>query len=104
MQFLLKEEDFKISSNIHVIYFYTTWMIYHKKMMIVFDKIEKKYNQIDYMAIDADYFKGLCKRFLIESVPTIIFFKNGKEVKKIDGLISTNNIVNILDDISNLDF
>jgi thioredoxin 1 len=100
MIYLIKEEDI-IFNKINVLYFYASWMPYHKKMLIMIDKIEKKYNNIKFLAIDVDYYKNLCNRFNVFSVPTTIIFFNGNELKRIVGLVLTSAFKKVFADIYN---
>lgn len=90
MQFLAQEEDLSINSNFTAIYFYTTWMPFHQKMMVMISKIEEKYKNLKFFAIDADAFNTTCKRFNVNSVPTVIVFVDGKEKKRVEGLVMTS--------------
>jgi thiol-disulfide isomerase/thioredoxin len=71
-------------------------------MMIMKDKIEEKYPEVKFIAIDVDYFKNLCLRFGIESIPNIIVFKDGKECKRIAGLVLTSAFKSAFGDICNM--
>ena len=84
---------------IQALYFYASWLPFHKKFLIMIDKIEKKHNNIIFSAIDTDQFKSQCKRFLITSIPTIIILKDGKEIKRIIGLILTSAFKSAFADI-----
>lgn len=42
-------------------------------------------DQLDVFGVDTDQQPGLSQRFGISGVPTLIFFKNGAEVKKLVG-------------------
>jgi thioredoxin 1 len=42
-------------------------------------------DQLDVFSVDTDQQPGLSQRFMISGVPTLIFFKNGSEVKKLVG-------------------
>lgn len=97
MKFLSKEEDL-ILRNVQALYFYASWMPYHKKMLIMIDKIKEKYN-IDFIAIDVDFFKSLCKRFTIESIPTVIILSDGRELQRITGLVLTSAFKSTFADI-----
>lgn len=99
MYFLSQDNDLNFINKIQSLYFYAPWMPYHKKMMIMIDKIEKKYTNIEFTAIDVDFFKNLCKRFEIKSIPTILIFYNGKELKRINGLILTSAFKSVFVDI-----
>lgn len=90
MKFLTEESDLTISSSLQCLYFYAPWIPFHKKMLVMLSKMEERFDSIQYDAIDVDHFKGLCKRFSINSVPTILILKNGKELKRITGLVLTS--------------
>lgn len=100
MLFLTKEEDLDLSSEKNSIYFFGRWMPYHKKMLIMLSKMEEKYDDIKFYAIDVDMFKNMCKRFSIDSVPTILII-NGDKRKRIVGTILTSAIRAAFDDICN---
>ena len=86
MQFILDEKEFFLRDKIQVLYFYAPWMPQHKKIVSMLSKMEDIY-QFEFIAIDVDYFKPFCKRFNITSIPEIIILDNGKELKRISGVI-----------------
>ena len=102
MNFITQESELQINSGIQAIYFYANWLPFHKKMLNMISKIEDKYSNILFMAIDTDHFKNMCKRFNIESIPAIIIFKDGKEIKRINGLLMTSAFRAIFADICSL--
>jgi thioredoxin-like negative regulator of GroEL len=89
MIFITREEDLQIDLPLQSLYFYASWMPYHKKFLTMISKIEEKY-KIPFCAIDVDQFSNQCKRFSIDSVPSILILKEGKEVKRINGLVLTS--------------
>lgn len=99
MLFLSQEEELKIGPQIQALYFYASWMPFHKKMLVMLDKMEERHSVIEFSAIDTDQFKGLCKRFSIESIPTVLILKNGVELKRITGLVLTKAFRTAFDDI-----
>jgi thioredoxin 1 len=99
MLFITQEEEIKMDQPIQVLYFYTTWMPFHNKLIYVISEIEEKYKNISYLAIDADYFSTQCIRFAILSVPTLLLLKDGREVKRIEGTIKKQDFVGAFDDI-----
>lgn len=101
MFFLTQEDDLKLNKDFQALYFYASWMPYHKKMMIMIDKIEKKYQNISFLAIDTDHFKGLCRRFNVNNIPLILVMKDGAELKRINGLILTSAFKSAFADICN---
>lgn len=98
MKFITHEDDIKLD-RLHVLYFYASWMPYHKKMMIMIDKIEQKYKNIVFSAVDVDFFKSTCKRFTITSVPSVIIFLDSREIKRITGVVLTSAFKSIFADI-----
>lgn len=99
MNFLLNEEELAFSNGIKALYFYAPWMPFHKKMLTMIGKIEEKYKQIQFLGIDTDHFRGLCKRFNVESIPCILVLKDGFEVKRINGVIMTSAFRSFFADI-----
>lgn len=101
MKFITSEEELSIGGNLQSLYFYASWMPYHKKMLIMIDKIQEKYQNIEFIAIDVDHFKGLCKRFTIDSIPMVLILKDGAEVKRIAGITMTSAFRSAFADICN---
>lgn len=87
--FITREEDLQIDLPLQSLYFYASWMPYHKKFITMISKIEEKY-KIPFYAIDVDQFSNQCKRFSIDSVPSVLILKEGKEIKRIGGLVLTS--------------
>ncbi len=63
------------------------------------EKMEEKREDISFFAIDVDHFKGLCRRFSVESIPSVVVFKDGKEIKRINGLVMTSAFKSAFADI-----
>lgn len=99
MIFLDDESEFKLLNTNQVLYFYANWMPFHKKMIIMLNKMEEKYKDVIFYAIDVDYFKKLCVRFSVKSIPEIILFKDGINKKNINGIILTSALKNIFSQI-----
>lgn len=99
MLFITHESELVIQPTIQALYFYASWMPYHNKMLVMIDKMREKYKNINFTAIDVDYFKGLCKRFSIESIPTVLVLKNGAEIKRINGIVLTSAFKSAFADI-----
>jgi thioredoxin-like negative regulator of GroEL len=101
MEFLTHEDDLVFKTKLIVLYFYASWMPFHKKMMIMISKMEEKYKDISFYAIDVDHFKGFCRRFDIDSIPTVLILEEGKEKKRINGLVMTSAFRSAFADICN---
>jgi thiol-disulfide isomerase/thioredoxin len=99
MLYLCQEDQLTWHNKFQVLYFYSAHMPFHQKMMIMLDKIENKYPDIAFFAIDTDYFQGLIKRFNIVVLPTVIMFNKNKEVKRLGEILPTSEFVSFFDDI-----
>ena len=99
MNFITQEDELKMEKPIQALYFYASWMPYHNKFLTMIDKMEIKYKDIIFSAIDVDQFGTQCKRFLITSIPTVLILKEGEEVKRITGLVLTSAFKSAFADI-----
>lgn len=50
------------------------------------------------ITVDVDKEKKLAERFRIQSVPTLIIFKDGKQLWRQSGIISANALIKLLKD------
>ena len=89
MLFITRQEELQIDLPLQALYFYAPWMPYHNKMITMIGKIEEKYKDVSFFAIDVGEFESQCKRFSVDSIPTVIILKGGKEVKRINGMVLT---------------
>jgi thioredoxin-like negative regulator of GroEL len=94
MLFITEESEIKLDKPLQVMYFYTTWQPFHKKFLSMIEKIETKYN-LDFSALDVDFFSNQCSRFNIDSVPTVVIFKDGIEIKRITGVVLFSAFKNV---------
>ena len=101
MLFATSESEILLDTSLQGIYFYASWVPYHKKMHLMINKMEDKFKNIKFIAVDVDYFINQRIRFKVNSIPTIILLKNGEEIKRINGLILTSAFRAILTDICN---
>jgi thioredoxin-like negative regulator of GroEL len=89
MLILTNDQDLILQDKLTILYFYASWMPFHKKMHSMLLKMEEKYD-FQFVAIDIDYFKSFLTRFKITSIPTVIGVYNGKELNRITGVILTS--------------
>ena len=91
------EEDIQIDLPLQALYFYSPYMPFHQKFITMISKMKEK--QIPFFAIDIEQFGNQGKRFTIDSIPTILILKNGKEIKRLTGIVSTNIFTSAFADI-----
>ena len=77
--------------------FYAEWCGPCKMMKpILLDVGERMGDGITILSIDVDKEKELAVQYRIQSVPTLIIYKNGKQLWRQSGLISANALTKLL--------
>ena len=56
-------------------------------------------NKFDFFKVDIDQSEDLAREFGVMSIPTMIIFKDGKEVDKMIGLRQKSQIINVLNSL-----
>lgn len=87
----LNEKDFdttvKNSEKPVVLKFTADWWPGCKQLGPVVSSVSEDLNQIDFYSVDVDESPNLPKQFGVMSIPTMILFKDGKEVDRVTGAI-----------------
>lgn len=94
-----KEDNNKIieeTDKLIVLDFFAQWCMPCKMFSPIFEKLGEKYPQIDFYKIDIDENRELVTEYSIESVPTIIFIKNGRVVNQEIGVRSEKEMDNLI--------
>jgi thiol-disulfide isomerase/thioredoxin len=100
MIFITNELELKFGDGISALYFYADWLLFHKKMKLMIEKVELDHPAIKFYAVDVGDFKNSCQRFKIKTIPTIIIMiDGGKEVKRQTGLTNTAPFRKVFTDI-----
>lgn len=87
---LEKKEDFEpmINSSKILVDFYAEWCGPCKMLGPILEQI----NEIDVLKINVDEFPDLAAKFGVMSIPTLILFVEGKEIKKEIGFKNLDEI------------
>ena len=91
----LKNENFKelIQDKI-LVDFYANWC---GPCKMIAPELEKVESSIKVVKVDVDEFEDLAKEYGIMSIPTLVLFNEGKEVKRTIGFIDRDRIEKFLD-------
>lgn len=94
MKYLDKENlDELVKEGTHLVDFYAEWCGPCKMLHPVLEKVESK---IDVIKVDIDKFENLAMQYRVMSVPTLVFFKDGKPVEGVVGFRSEDELLDII--------
>ena len=78
--------DLTSQSNKKVfVLFYASWCPFSQSFLPIFEKFAEDKTQ-SCIRVKTDDKATLCEEYSIEVVPTVIFFKNGKAARRLDGI------------------
>ncbi len=87
-------DEFINKDNI-IVDFYAKWCGPCRMLSPIIEEVSKEEN-IELLKVDVDEHPDIAKRYGIMSIPTIILFKNGNEVKKNIGFLSKDELLEFI--------
>ncbi len=89
--------DDSIKSGVVLVDFYGSWCGPCKKLGPVLDSAaDKLKGGKKIVKVNIDQSKDLADRFNVRAVPTMILFKNGKEVDRMQGAVSEDDVLDFI--------
>ncbi len=76
-----------------IVDFYAPWCGPCKRLTPLIDDLAKTFPGITFIKVNVDLFKVISVRYQVKGIPTLIFFKNGKELKRTTGFRSKKQII-----------
>lgn len=96
MSLIHYEKDFdSLIKEEAVVDFFATWCGPCKMFGPVFEKVSSQ-NTINFVKLDVDQNSDIARKFGVMSIPTIIKFKDGKEVKRVTGFMNEEEFIDFL--------
>ena len=89
------EKEVLQSSGIVIMDFYGTWCMPCKILAPIVDKVVED-NNLKLAKVDVDNNHELVKQFGIMSVPTLVVFKDGKQIATSSGVVSEDRILELI--------
>lgn len=81
------------SDKITLVDFYSDSCVPCKRLSPVLAELEEQYaDEIRFVKININFDAALAEQYEVQSVPTIVFFKNGEEVSRLNGSLKKNEI------------
>lgn len=84
-----------VKSGIHIVDFYADWCGPCKMMGSVLEQMDS----VSIIKVNTDTHPELSQEFGVMSIPTLVFFKDGKEIKKEIGFKSKEELESILSNL-----
>lgn len=85
-----------IASGKTVVDFFATWCVPCQMMAPVIDKVSDEYRDVKFIKVDIDKELSLALKHKVVSVPTLMVFEDGKAVNKSIGVISEEELKDLL--------
>ena len=82
----------------HILYFTADWCNPCKKVRPVVDELNRESQDVKFQVIDADSEIELIKSFQVRSVPTFIVLQDGKEIKRVTGAQTKEQLEGLMSD------
>lgn len=95
---VIDESNFinEVKDGLVLVDFYAEWCGPCKMLAPVLESISDKINVVK---VDIDKFPKLTENYRIMSVPTLIFFKDGKKVKEVVGFQTEEELLEIINEM-----
>ena len=93
-----KEEDFnEIIKNKVLVDFYADWCGPCKMLAMEIEKVASEID-IDIVKVNVDDEEDIARKYGVMSIPTLILFENGQELKKTIGFMPKDKIKEFIED------
>ena len=99
---ILKKSEFKtmveVSNSLVLVDFYATWCGPCKMLAPVIDEIAEEESVAAIYKVEVDSLMDIAMKYSVQSVPTLMIFKNGKPVDTLIGYHSKEEIINFINE------
>jgi thioredoxin len=77
--------------------FYATWCGPCQMMAPILDQVGAHLkNRLQIVKIDTDKYPNLASQYEIQALPTLVLFKNGQPVERIEGVVQAQQLIQYL--------
>lgn len=96
---IINESEFlrEIKEGVVVVDFFASWCGPCRMMGAVLEEVDKELNgKAKILKVDVDQSQNLARQFGVMSIPTIVVFKDGKQVHKQIGFVPKERLVALI--------
>ena len=94
----INEEIIKNSHKVSIIDFYADWCVPCQMLTPILNELDKKYSDLEIFKVNIEETPNINMLYGINSVPTMLFFKDGEEVERKIGLESLESLSKTVED------
>lgn len=90
------EEEVLKSDKIVLVDFFATWCGPCQKMSKILEQVSADRPDLKVVKVDIDDNELLARQFFIRSIPTVVYFKEGKEFNRIIGFTTRDQLLSVV--------
>ncbi len=90
------KEEVLNSKEVVLVDFFATWCGPCKMLGPVLEKLADEVDTVKFVKVDVDQEEDLAREYKVMTIPTLVVFKDGKEVKRSSGFMSKGELVDFL--------
>lgn len=90
------EFDSIIATGNVLVDFYAEWCGPCKRLGPIIDELAREIDTVTFVKVNMDKAQAIAHRYGVRSIPTLIFFKDGKNVKQTTGFKSKSEILGLI--------
>ena len=93
----INREVVKNSQRLMILDLYADWCMPCQMLSPILQELDKKYKEVEFYRVNVDEAEEFAILNEINSIPTLLFYKDGEIKEKIVGLNSMEKLSNIID-------